>query len=118
VPTLMCPRCGLAYHSSTLPQHLLSTSRASCARCAAPLTEARRDVAHDRRPRFGSTPDRHRAAVTKTLGWAEHAAAEGDYATALAWLETIEAVDGEIPSGFDAKRRVWAQAARAATAER
>jgi hypothetical protein len=51
------------------------------------------------------------------LTWAEQAAGAGQYATALAWLATIEAVEGELPPGFDAKRRAWAASADAAPAE-
>jgi hypothetical protein len=61
-----------------------------------------------RRPRFGSTPERHRRAVRQTLSWAEGAAAEGDYATALSWLATLEAAEGELPPGVGARRREWA----------
>jgi hypothetical protein len=116
VPELMCQRCGLSYDGSTLPQYLLSASRASCPRCAAPLTTA--DPDPRRRPRLASAPERHRAAVQRSVGWAERAAADGDFAGALAWLATIEAVDGGLPSGVDAQRRAWAAAAQATTAER
>ena len=32
----------------------------------------------------------------------------GDYAGALAWLATIEAVGGELPAALEARRRTWA----------
>jgi hypothetical protein len=117
VRRLECPRCGLSYHAATLPLYLLSASGASCPRCATPLVDASPDPDAERRPRLGSTPERHRAAVQRSLSWAERAAAEGQYATALAWLATIEAVEGELPPAFDAKRRAWAASAQAVAAE-
>jgi hypothetical protein len=75
---------------------------------------AGREPGHDQRSRPDSTPEQHRAAVTRSLNWAEQAAAEGDYPGALSWLATIEAIDGELPPGVDAKRRSWAASARAA----
>jgi len=118
MPRLTCPHCGLSYDSTTLPQYLLSPRAASCPHCAAPLTKASPDPDPDRRPRLGSTPERHRAAVQRTLGWADQAAADGDYAAALAWLATIEAIDGELPPGAGEKRRAWAATAHAAAADR
>jgi hypothetical protein len=67
-----------------------------------------------RRPRFGSTMERHRAALRRTLDWAEDAANDADYATALAWLATIEAVEGELPKELEARRHAWGQRRKAA----
>jgi hypothetical protein len=106
VTALVCTNCGLRYSGETLPEHLLSASGPSCPRCGAPLTaEVRGEIAAARRPRFGSTFERHRRAVRQTLSWAEEAAAEGDYATALSWLATLEAAEGKLPPGVDARRR-------------
>ena len=109
MPALVCTRCGLRYDSAALPDYLLSAWGPSCPRCAAALEEEAQDVAADRRPRLGTTLERHRAAVRRTLVWAEQAAAAGDCATAVAWLATIEAIDGRLPAGFEAKRRAWAR---------
>ena len=54
--------------------------------------------------------DRHLAAVASTLSWAEEAAERGDYAEALAWLTTVEAVDGELPDCYVTKRSALAAA--------
>jgi hypothetical protein len=54
--------------------------------------------------------------VQRSLGWAEQAAAERQYQTALAWLATVEAVDGELPPAFAAKRQAWAAAAQSHSA--
>ena len=52
--------------------------------------------------------------MRKSAGWAEDAAREGDYAGALAWLATIEAVAGELPRPLEARRRAWTTRARSA----
>ena len=118
MPKLVCPRCALMYDGATLPQFLLSASGASCPRCATPLVHTSDDPDPNRRPRLGSTPERHQAAVARTLHWAEQAAADGEYAAALAWLATIEVVEGKLPAVFDAKRRTWAARAQATTVPR
>jgi hypothetical protein len=118
VPRLTCPGCGLSYASATLPQYLLSATGAACPRCSTPLARAaaeRQDSA--RRPRLGSNDERHRAALQRTIRWAEEAAASGDYPTAFAWLATIEAVEGELPKELEAKRRAWAGVSAAAASE-
>jgi hypothetical protein len=61
---------------------------------------------------MGTAPERHRAAVARTLSWAEDAAARGDYSAALSWLATVEAVEGELSPALDAKQRAWARSAR------
>lgn len=112
---LVCPGCGLSYDGARLPHYLGSASGASCPRCAAPLGESSWETGVERRSR--STSERHRVAVERSVGWAERAAAEGDFAEALAWLATIEAVGDRLPAGVDGKRRAWMRAARATTAD-
>jgi hypothetical protein len=50
---------------------------------------------------------RHRAAVARSLGWADDAAARGDHTDALAWLYTIEAVGDQLTPEYQAKRDTW-----------
>ena len=40
---------------------------------------------------------RHLAAVAGTLGWAQESAERGDYADALKWIQTVEAIGEPIP---------------------
>jgi hypothetical protein len=77
------------------------------------LTDAGLGTTREARPRLGSTPERHRAAVARTVSWAEEAAADGDYSTALSWLATVEAVEGRLTPELDSKQRAWARSARA-----
>jgi hypothetical protein len=112
VSTVVCPSCGLSYGRATITHHVHAAAGASCPRCGTALTDAGRGATRGRRPRLGSTPERHRAALARTLSWAEEAAASGDYSTALSWLATIEAVEGGLPPAVDAKQRAWAQRAR------
>jgi hypothetical protein len=51
--------------------------------------------------------ERHRAAIARTLSWADDAAARGEYREALAWLDTVEAVDAELPQPYVVKRAAW-----------
>lgn len=113
---LVCPQCGLSYAGATLPQYLAATAGASCPRCGTPLTESRHDADRVNRPRRGSAHERHQTAVDRTLGWAEQAAADGSHGVALSWLATIEAIDGKLPPGIEAKRRAWAAAGAQAKA--
>lgn len=53
---------------------------------------------------------RHERAVANTLSWADRAAANGEYAEALAWLDTLEAIGAKLPDLYLAKRPVWARA--------
>jgi hypothetical protein len=59
---------------------------------------------------------RHERAVANTLGWADHAAADGEYADAVAWLDTLDAIGVRLPEPYAAKRPVWVRA-RAVRAE-
>jgi hypothetical protein len=59
--------------------------------------------------RLGSACTRHETAVRQSLAWAEDDAREGDYASALSWLATVEAVDGDLPHEFQAHRRTWVE---------
>lgn len=110
--TVVCPSCGLSYGRATITHHVHAATGASCPRCGTALTDAPSGPARERRPRMGSTPERHRAAVARTLSWAEEAAASGDYSTALSWLATIEVVEGGLSPALDARQRAWATSAR------
>ena len=50
---------------------------------------------------------RHRAAVARSLGWADEAAENGDHADALSWLHTIEAIGDQLTAEYQAKRQLW-----------
>ena len=54
--------------------------------------------------------DRHRAAVARSFGWAEQAAARGDYADALSWVGVVEAIGDLIPIEYQTKRQAWVSA--------
>jgi len=75
-----------------------------------PISAALRDA-----PLARSELSRHERAVANTLSWADHAAAYGEYAQALAWLDTLDAIGAELPESYAAKRPVWVRsnAARA-----
>ena len=58
----------------------------------------------------GSQPEpnaRDLAAVASTLSWADDAAARGDYAVALPWIETLDAIGDELTGGHQTKRDAW-----------
>lgn len=54
-----------------------------------------------------SIPDRHLAAVARSLGWAQESAERGDYADALEWIQAVEAIGEQLPPGYQTKRRAW-----------
>lgn len=62
------------------------------------------------RAAFISGPDRHLAAVSRSLGWAQESAERGDYTDALAWVQVVEATGSKLPPGYHAKRRAWLDA--------
>ncbi len=53
---------------------------------------------------------KHEAAVSNTLSRADDAAADHDYADALAWLDVIEAIGDSLPEEHQRKRATWALA--------
>jgi len=57
-----------------------------------------------------SAHDRHLAAVARSFGWAEQAAARGDFAEALSWVQVVEAIGDLIPIDYQTKRRTWLSA--------
>ena len=58
-----------------------------------------------------TTYSRHQAAVANSLSAADAAAADGDLADAVAWLETIRAIGDELPPEYELKLERWRQAA-------
>lgn len=113
MPALECTNCGLTYGRATSAHDLLSSTGAACPRCSSPL-------ALSAGARFGSSAyrsERHAAAVRQSVAWAEDAAREGDYAGALAWLATVEAVGGELSGALAARRRGWAARVRSGAAK-
>ncbi len=54
-----------------------------------------------------SRATKHAQAVTRTLEFAEEAAGRGDFTDALAWLQTIEAVDRRLPGQYETRREEW-----------
>ncbi len=65
---------------------------------------------HPRSPRTDVA--RHRAAVRRTISWADEAAARRDFAGALEWLAVIEAIGDRLSAAQLARRRAWARASR------
>ena len=61
----------------------------------------------------GPHQPRHERAVANTLRSADAAAAYGDYAEAIFWLEMLEAIDEPLPKPYSAKRVAWSIALRA-----
>jgi hypothetical protein len=51
--------------------------------------------------------ERHRAAVRRSLGWAQESADRGDYANALGWIRVLEAIGEQRSPGDQAKRQAW-----------
>jgi hypothetical protein len=62
--------------------------------------------------RYEGLVSKHAAAVASTLRFAVDAAAGGDYADALAWLATVEAIGDVLPQEYEARRATWRLAAR------
>jgi hypothetical protein len=85
------------------------------------LSDARQQLAtgivhHERRgagPGGGiSAGERNALAVRQSLRWAERSAREGDYERALAWLATVERVEGRLSTHWQQRRGSWLSAWR------
>jgi hypothetical protein len=51
--------------------------------------------------------ERHRAAVRRSLGWAQESADRADHGDALAWIRMLEAIGEQLSLGYQAKRQAW-----------
>jgi len=54
--------------------------------------------------------DRHQAAVSRSLEWAQQSAERGDYGDALAWVKVVEATGSQLPPAIRDKRQLWLDA--------
>jgi hypothetical protein len=54
-----------------------------------------------------SIPDRHLAAVTRSLQWAQDSADRGDYADAIAWQLAVEATGDQLSPAQQTKHQAW-----------
>ena len=54
-----------------------------------------------------SQTSKHAKAVACSLGEADEAACRGEYADALAWLETLRAIGDELPGEYEIKQTEW-----------
>ena len=65
-----------------------------------------------------SGAEQHQWAVAQTLGFAQEAAARGDFEDALQWLSVVEVVDGVLPVDWQRTRAVWRRGKRSAACAR
>jgi len=82
------------------------------------LAAARREVALLKREnaalrsrlmggRAMSDAGRHDRAVVQSFGFAQEAAANGDFFNAIEWLRVVEVVDGGLPAEWERTREYW-----------
>ena len=57
---------------------------------------------------------RHGRAVARSLGFAQEAAAEGDFVNAVGWLQVVQAVDGGLPPHWERTLAGWIDRKRTA----
>jgi len=86
VRAIRCPSCRTATAAD-----VLAAVGGACPHCHRPLDSAAR----------------HEQAVAQTLEWADEAAARGDHADALAWLNTVEAVGDGLSPDYESRRAQW-----------
>jgi len=97
---------------SAVPVTTLWATGGACPNCLRPLQAANRG-AIGKRDAHGKGEAKHRAAVARTLRWADEAAARHDYNDAVAWAQAVEATGEQLPKAYQAKRRAWLLAMRA-----
>ncbi len=94
---IRCPVCR-----TVVPADVLGAIGGACPGCQRPLDAAAK----------------HALAVAQTRRWADQAAARGDHAEALAWLQTVEAVGEQLSADDEDKRARWGDALREGTGDR
>ena len=52
----------------------------------------------------------HAAIIGRTLRWADEAAARGDYAEAVRWVDTVRGLGQDLPDEYEAKQQTWLNA--------
>jgi hypothetical protein len=102
----------------------LIASAGDCPRCATPMPladrhpqgwrEWARRVAYAR-DKWGRARYLHELELIRER--AEESADRGEYADALSWLETLEALDEPLSDEWEAKRRAWHESLRTARIE-
>ena len=66
------------------------------------------------RERHMAEMGRHERAVAGSLGFAQEAAAEGDFVNAVGWLQVVQPVDGGLPLGWERTLAGWIDRKRTA----
>jgi hypothetical protein len=61
-----------------------------------------------------SDAGRHDRAVVQSFGFAQEAAANGDFFNAIEWLRVVEVVDGGLPAEWERTREYWVDRQRSA----
>jgi len=61
-----------------------------------------------------SDAGRHERAVARSFGFAQAAAASGDFFDAIEWLRVVEVVDGGLPAEWERTREYWVDRQRSA----
>jgi hypothetical protein len=75
------------------------------------VSDAHRSSVGQREPNLDGEA-KHRAAVARSLGWADDSAARGDHGGALGWLQMVEAIGDQLPEAYETRRRDWLIAVR------
>ena len=52
----------------------------------------------------------HAAIIGRTLRWADDAAARGEYAKAVRWVDTVRGLGEGLPDEYEAKQESWLNA--------
>ena len=96
VRAIRCPSCRAA-----IAADVVAAVGGACPHCHRPL----------------ETAARHERAVAQTLEWADQAAARGDHADALAWLNLLETMGHRFSNEYQRKREKWRVALHGSAAQ-